>query len=678
MAIKIEVPGVNGTVTVEGAAEERTMREILDVLKERNKAEGIQTKEVNEALKDLGDNAKDAADGLKDVSANSNGLSKNLAGFGKSLAATAANVAVSFIKAYDTMAEKPIQAGAALVQAQIELNATLDKLKVDLGAKLVQAGLALFGPVTEGAQKAKESFAKFSKDVIDLGAQFYTLGNQFLAAEFEKRIKAMGDFTKAGASFGGGLTEIGLLANESGIGLANYAKAVANSRESITAMGLSAGEAAKLVAKGYRGLTSTLGSSGSMIREELLALGYDYEEQGEVMALFMAQQKRAGVALENLAPDELARGTAEYAKNLKVISDITGQDAKKLAERAQVESMRGALAGKLTEQQNKAFQGAFQGMAKIGPEMAPKLQLALTQMLTGGAVKDPVIAGNKSIMDMLSRTTQMINSGALNTEEAFAQTTDNLIIAGKQVKASGQDMTDVANVYGSTGIVADIANFNNALRVMQGEVGEAGKSFKAATGQAGARDEVTKGYQTATQALTDFQNTMENLATKELPNYATVLSNATKKAVDTMTLAVQYLKGELTLADIEALIGEKPATPPPAAPATSNPMLAPQKPGESREHFEQRANDLRNTQDTLNRLGKAKGGISSGPVSGYSELLHGTEAVVPLPDNRSIPVSLDSSSLTNTIERNNSLLSEIARILKEGNDNTSLLVRNTA
>ena len=35
----------------------------------------------------------------------------------------------------------------------------------------------------------------------------------------------------------------------------------------------------------------------------------------------------------------------------------------------------------------------------------------------------------------------------------------------------------------------------------------------------------------------------------------------------------------------------------------------------------------------------ATGGILSGPRSGYSAMLHGTEAVVPLPDGRSIPVS---------------------------------------
>ena len=39
------------------------------------------------------------------------------------------------------------------------------------------------------------------------------------------------------------------------------------------------------------------------------------------------------------------------------------------------------------------------------------------------------------------------------------------------------------------------------------------------------------------------------------------------------------------------------------------------------------------------QLAAEKGGILSGPRSGYSATLHGTEAVVPLPDGRSIPVS---------------------------------------
>jgi hypothetical protein len=40
----------------------------------------------------------------------------------------------------------------------------------------------------------------------------------------------------------------------------------------------------------------------------------------------------------------------------------------------------------------------------------------------------------------------------------------------------------------------------------------------------------------------------------------------------------------------------------------------------------------------------AKGGISMGPRSGYLATLHGPEAVVPLPDGKSIPVKMDSNN----------------------------------
>jgi hypothetical protein len=42
--------------------------------------------------------------------------------------------------------------------------------------------------------------------------------------------------------------------------------------------------------------------------------------------------------------------------------------------------------------------------------------------------------------------------------------------------------------------------------------------------------------------------------------------------------------------------------------------------------------------------GFAKGGIATGPKSGYNALLHGTEAVVPLPDGKTIPVNMNESA----------------------------------
>ena len=47
------------------------------------------------------------------------------------------------------------------------------------------------------------------------------------------------------------------------------------------------------------------------------------------------------------------------------------------------------------------------------------------------------------------------------------------------------------------------------------------------------------------------------------------------------------------------------------------------------------------------------GGIASGPTSGYPVMLHGTEAVVPLPDGKSIPVQMaGGASGTNNVTVN--------------------------
>lgn len=48
------------------------------------------------------------------------------------------------------------------------------------------------------------------------------------------------------------------------------------------------------------------------------------------------------------------------------------------------------------------------------------------------------------------------------------------------------------------------------------------------------------------------------------------------------------------------------------------------------------------------KMGYADGGIARGPKSGYSATLHGNEAIVPLPNSRSIPVEFTGGSKNNT------------------------------
>jgi len=76
-----------------------------------------------------------------------------------------------------------------------------------------------------------------------------------------------------------------------------------------------------------------------------------------------------------------------------------------------------------------------------------------------------------------------------------------------------------------------------------------------------------------------------------------------------------------------------------------------------------------------------KGGIASGPESGYPALLHGQEAVVPLPDGKSIPVSTSPEpaaprSETSSVNDNYRLINDQVRMMSEQlvkNDNYRLI-----
>lgn len=781
MSIKIDIPGV-GRVDVEGAAEERTMQEILKAVEARNKAEGIQTKEVNEALKELGENAKDAAGDLKEVGQAADSLTKGFGSFGKSLAATAANIAVSFIKAYDTMADKPIQAGAALMQATIDLSAQMLKLGIDTLVKAGKGASAILGPWAGGVQATADAVGKFGKDIVDLGEQVATLGNQFLAAEFEKRINALANFTKVGASFAGGMAEMGTLANESGIGLANFAQAVGNSRDQITDMGLSAGTAAELVSKSLKGLANTTGKSGSKLREELLALGFAYEVQGEVSASYIAQQRRAGVSLQALQSNQeaLAIGTYEYGKKLKLVSDITGQDAKKVMERAQAEAQRGMLLSKLQGNQRTAFEDSYAALTRFGP----KVQAAFTQYYATGAFgkNNKAVAVQTEFVDMIKKLTADVQAGRANMTQVTA---GYMADVGTEMKGAGSkfsELADIAAGSGVTGLPSEIAELRNQALAYLLPASEAEKSAKSIEGQATATDDLTKGYQTATAELTNFSNKMEKLAGEALPTYAKVISENTERAAKVMGIAIDYLTGKIkNLTDLGYALYNDTG---PAGQAGSGPNDLTGLPGDKRTNAEKaqadaevkagkksynalgfdqpnvdpyeiaaakvskakeadrikkledmdraelKARDTALKAEMLNIIstkensakdradhqarikeinrdtaniykiqqqkgwmepdlptratpkanptpGKAKGGISTGPLSGYQETLHGTEAVVPLPDNKSIPVTLDSSSLNKQIAHQTSVLNEILVAMRDGNKYASGLLRNS-
>jgi hypothetical protein len=102
--------------------------------------------------------------------------------------------------------------------------------------------------------------------------------------------------------------------------------------------------------------------------------------------------------------------------------------------------------------------------------------------------------------------------------------------------------------------------------------------------------------------------------------------------------------------------------------------------GKPSKHLLGHAVDIQNYQDpaavaAMNRQGLRQtvandpvhfsfgdGGIASGPKSGYKAMLHGTEAVVPLPDGKKIPVNMQESSNGNMSKQIDMMSAQLMRL----------------
>lgn len=699
-SVQINIPGI-GNVVAENAASEETLQKILtamqgkgaggggmvgnkgsgnaqDLLKQQEKeieARKKNTKSTEDDTKQKSKNNQQSEATSKymknlgsSVSTGASQVGNALLGFTSTLAQTAAAVASAFVTSYDQMAENPIGAAATMLSTNIDLAGAAAKAVVDVMAGAGTAVAGFLGPFSSVATGLINGMSAAAKAVIDFATTILKMANEVFAKEFQKSADALKEYTKVGASFAGGMMEMRDIAHDSGMGIKQLTAAAVASSEEIRLMGLTQGEGARIMAQGAKSLATTLGKSGGSMRDELLALGYTYEEQAGLVAQYGATLKASGQDIKNLAPAELAKQTKDYAVNLKVISDITGQDAKKLMDKARSESMRGAMMNKLDGEQRKAFLSAHATMSTLGPGM----QTALMQMISGGTVTDPMIAGNVEAMEMLRKTAEGVNAGSQTmTKDTQKAMSEAAAATRAKTSAEGSAVGQAQLMSKNTsGIVSGLADLETNLNNYQLDPDAADKSEAAAISQSEATDNLTKGYQGLTAQMTGFQNQMEKFATDNLPAYANILA---KNAEETMAYFQEalkvaadfagYVKGKID--ELEGGKKKKPGvevTPEQKAAnaaaentaqilADPNASTAQKERAEVDESAAAYAARQANLEAKNARLKAAKesrlkqfafGGITDQPAI-FGE--QGIEAAVPLPDGRTIPVTLGNSQL---------------------------------
>lgn len=582
---------------------------------------------------------------------------------------------------------KSLQDNVGAVQlTNTVLNAGIDA--VALGGKAAGKGLqalgdalAPLGPWGRGASIALNILGIAAETASEGVAKLAKFGLEVVSKEVEKTVKAFSEVSASGAMFADGVTGMRNAAAGSGLTLQQFSEVVKNQSANIAASGLGVSEGIRRIGE----VGKVLKTSG--MQTQLQNLGYSFQEQAELTAEVMKDMRGAATGPLRASNQQVAEQTAKYAENLRVITAITGEDAKKKIEQAREQSNQLMFQQNLANLDEKQRQEIIAAMGLMGKQQ----QKDLMDMVNFGSIINTTGAvlssTSSSYSSLINESAELIRKGNLNTETY-------LDIAGKhntQIQTDFLAQRSIAATQGAglSGIGSEVAvammELINEIKNQTPEAIEEAK--KQAAAQKETTDKATTSLMGAANAAQELAVNLEKALIPAVEKYGQV-SNAIlstfRDALIEAGLADEETKAKYEEAQQQAVkekyagndsnqimrniyklwegrdleTGEK---------FNAADMLSPsfaQKPSNAS------ANDLPGA-------GKAKGGISTGPVSGYSEILHGTEAVVPLPDNRSIPVKLDSGSITTAMADQTAMLREILSAMQANNNINGKILQNS-
>ena len=520
-----------------------------------------------------------------------------------------------------------------------------------LGAAASLAGSAL-SSMAEGASK----LAKF--------------GIEVLSKEVEKTVQSYNNMSRAGAMFADGMTGMRNSASQAGLTVEQMSKVVSENSVALAESGLGVGDATRKMGEVTAQLEKNVGTSGRSLRRELLQLGYSFEEQAGLAAEVMSDLRRSRSSL--MGNDQaIAQQTAEYATNLRTISALTGEDAKtKMAEQRR-QSTQVAFRLKLQELEEKQ-PGITRQVMESMTTMDEASRKAVMEQLTIGAVIDRsanvMMAGSEAYSSKVMGMAQLIESGTFSTEAAQRL----------QARANDAMQGDLRNFreIGIAGMTGALTDLNSAI-----------------SGQIANMDRITADAVASSRQATNAQRTTQDQLTQDTIDAGVAAQNLKIALQDTLTPAIAQFSRvskemlttvEQQLAKLGLGGGATPGAP-------QGPSLWDKMSSAAVGALEQGAtgaalgatigtvfpgigNAVGATVGAVGgalvgaltgwfkaKEGKAIGGIAEGPASGYFEKLHGTEAVIPLSDNRSVPVQLDISGIGKTLAEMTSGMAPMTR-----------------
>ena len=427
----------------------------------------------------------------------------------------------------------------------LEIAAGYQSAQLDITNQKFQAGagaLTDFGKATAGAGGfvgqlgiaatiAGGALGFVSNQITELAKS----GIGFLLAQTNKMITGFQDMSRVGAVFSDGMMGITNTASMAGMTVDQFSKVVDASRKDLSSMGMGLSEASRRMASVFSG------PAGKKMQDGMYALGMTAEEQGQALAQTMAIMAGPSGKLK-ASNAEVQAQTAEYAKNLKIISNITGEDAKAKMEKLRQDNDTLAFNGYLNTLNDTQRKKTVEAMNAMSAEDARAFREKKVYNTVVSADLNAMRATNSGIRKAQDDMFEAADRGTLSVEgvaktyetfqaEALAAANEGGKSFGLAMSGIGQDLAKTTN---ST--VQYMIKFSNA----QKGIAEIAESQNKGVGQSGA--ELMKANQ-------DFAKSMQDIAIPHIKDFGAALQSTISMIKGAVVEADKALSGKMTMGD---------------------------------------------------------------------------------------------------------------------------------
>ena len=558
-----------------------------------------------------------------------------------------------------------------------ELSSTLMNGAVDLttgaitrtGEALSKAGeiTSGFGGKAKWAGIAAQGLGMGLTAFADSANKLVKFGIEVLSKEVEKTVKSFNDASSSGALFADGMTGMRNAAGAAGLTVEQFSGVVKQYSSDIAASGMG-------VTEGSRRIGGALSAGGNSLKTNLLNLGYGFEEQAGLVAEVMKDMRGSGGPLR-ASNAQVAAQTEKYAENLRTITAITGEDAKKKMEAVRQQASQLAFQQKLAGMDEKQRTNIVNAMGNMS-ELERK---NFMDMMNFGSVinKEGAVAAalSKGLSDSVNASYQAAQDGTLDeikqrqiTSQYGDQIKKDLLL---NVEIATAQAAGIGGLIGSLGeILGKELEFRNRFNKDSIEASE--NSVKS---QKETNDKLTKSVSEAADAAQKLKISLEKELTSTIGEFANISLKMLKLVQDQLKelglgetkkepgLIDKYGRGALEYggAAIGAGVGAVAGgiagfAQGSVVPVVGNVVGA----GVGGVSGGALGGTMgygfgKTIADFFNLPSYAQGGITKGlSLAGEA----GPEAVIPLDNNRSVPVKLDLSKFEKPINRSDLLPAE--------------------